>query len=303
MPLGPAAAGPDSILKRQERIEAMQANASKTKRIPFFKMSGSGNDFILIDNRRQVVEAAQLSRFVVNVCRRKLSAGADGLILIESSAVADFKWHFYNSDASRAEMCGNGARCAARYALVNGIAGPELTFETDVGIVAAAVGDDTVKVKMVDPSEGPSDLVLELAAGSRAMAAVNTGVPHVVLEVPDLETVDVCGIGREIRYHRRFAPAGTNVNFISLLTADTIAIRTYERGVEDETLACGTGSIAAALVTAAHRRAGSPIHVRTRGGTLLTIHFALRGDGFRDVYLEGDARIIYSGELWPAAWA
>jgi diaminopimelate epimerase len=283
----------------------MNEETAKTKRIPFVKMSGSGNDFILIDNRRQVVADSQLSRFIINVCRRKLSAGADGLILIEPSTAANFKWRFYNSDASRAEMCGNGARCAARYAFVNGIAGSELTFETDVGIVSASIAADRVKVGMTDPSEVTPNIMLDLVAGSRRMAVVNTGVPHVVLEVPDLETTDVCGIGREVRYHQRFAPAGTNVNFITSLADDTIAIRTYERGVENETLACGTGSIAAALVKAAGHDTGSrsPINVKTRGGTLLTIHFTRRDGRFRDVYLEGDARIIYSGEMWPEAWA
>jgi diaminopimelate epimerase len=280
----------------------MNEKVVNTRRIPFYKMSGSGNDFILIDNRLQVVDDSQLSRFIVNVCRRKLSAGADGLILIETSTKADFKWRFYNSDASRAEMCGNGARCAARYAFVNGIAGPELAFETDVGIVSASIIADRVKVAMTDPSEVTSSFVLDLVAGSRQMTAVNTGVPHVVLEVPDLETTDVCGIGREIRRHQTFAPAGTNVNFIAPLADDVIAVRTYERGVEDETLACGTGSIASALVTAARHGSGSPIHVKTRGGTLLTIHFKRRDGRFRDVYLEGDARIIYSGEMWPEAW-
>jgi len=157
-------------------------------------------------------------------------------------------------------------------------------------------------VGMTDPSEVTPNIMLDLVTGSRRMAAVNTGVPHVVLEVSDLETTDVSGIGREIRYHQAFAPAGTNVNFISFLADDTIAIRTYERGVESETLACGTGSIAAALVKAAGSDTGSPIHVKTRGGTLLTIHFTRHDGRFRDVYLEGDARIIYSGEMWPEAW-
>jgi diaminopimelate epimerase len=281
----------------------MADSAAKTEKIPFFKMSGSGNDFILIDNRRQVVEDSQLSGLIVNACRRKLSAGADGLILIESSTKADFKWRFYNSDASRAEMCGNGARCAARYAFVNGIAGPELTFETDVGIISASIVADRVKVGMSDPSEVTPNIVLALDTGSRRMAAVNTGVPHVVLEVPDLETTDVFGMGREIRYHQAFAPAGTNVNFSASVADDTIAVRTYERGVENETLACGTGSIAAALVKAAGHDTGSPIHVKTRAGTLLTIHFTRRDGRFRNVYLEGDARIIYDGEMWPEAWA
>ena len=272
------------------------------KRIPFFKMSGSGNDFIIIDNRKPVLDEASLNRFIVNVCRRKLSAGADGLILIEPSEAVDFKWRFFNSDGSRAEMCGNGARCAARYAHVNGITAKRLKFQTDVGIVAAEIIDERVKVKMTDPSEITPDMSIELDAGRRTMAAVNTGVPHVILVETDLEAVDVRGLGREIRRHAAFAPAGTNVNFITSPADDTIVIRTYERGVEDETLACGTGSVAAALVTAVHHGKDSPIHVKTRSGILLTVHFSRKENGFTNVHLEGDARIIYHGEMWEEAY-
>ena len=274
-----------------------------TNRIPFYKMSGSGNDFIIIDNRKPLVDEALLKRFIVDVCRRKLSAGADGLILIETSETADFRWRFFNSDGSRAEMCGNGARCAARYAYVNRIAENRLTFETDVGLVAAEIIADRVKVKMTDPSEITPDISLELDSGRRSMATLNTGVPHVVLVEADLEAVDVRGLGREIRRHAAFAPAGTNVNFITAPAEDTIAIRTYERGVEDETLACGTGSVAAALVTAARHAKAGPIHVETRSGIMLTVHFTRREGGFENVYLEGDARIIYSGEMWQEAWS
>ncbi len=272
------------------------------KRIPFFKMSGSGNDFIIIDNRKPVLDEASLNRFIVNVCRRKLSAGADGLILIEPSEAVDFKWRFFNSDGSRAEMCGNGARCAARYAHVNGITAKRLKFQTDVGIVAAEIIDERVKVKMTDPSEITPDMSIELDAGRRTMAAVNTGVPHVILVETDLEAVDVRGLGREIRRHAAFAPAGTNVNFITSPADDTIVIRTYERGVEDETLACGTGSVAAALVTAVRHGKDSPIHVKTRSGILLTVHFSRKENGFTNVHLEGDARIIYRGEMWEEAY-
>lgn len=272
------------------------------KRIPFFKMSGSGNDFIIIDNRKPVLDEASLNRFIVNVCRRKLSAGADGLILIEPSEAVDFKWRFFNSDGSRAEMCGNGARCAARYAHVNGITAKRLKFQTDVGIVAAEIIDERVKVKMTDPSEITPDMSIELDAGRRTMAAVNTGVPHVILVETDLEAVDVRGLGREIRRHAAFAPAGTNVNFITSPADDTIVIRTYERGVEDETLACGTGSVAAALVTAVRHGKDSPIHVKTRSGILLTVHFSRKENGFTNVHLEGDARIIYHGEMWEEAY-
>jgi diaminopimelate epimerase len=135
------------------------------------------------------------------------------------------------------------------------------------------------------------------------MAAVNTGVPHVVLVEKNLETVDVRRLGREIRRHPAFAPAGTNVNFITAAAEDTIAIRTYERGVEDETLACGTGSVAAALVTAARHTKNGPIHVETRSGITLTVHFSRHEGFFKNVYLEGDARIIYSGEMWQDAWS
>lgn len=266
-------------------------------------MSGSGNDFILIDNRRSVVDETRLAHFITSVCRRKMSAGADGLILIEPSRTADFRWRFFNSDGSRAEMCGNGARCAARYAFVNGIAGNRLTFQTDVGLVSAEIVDERVRVKMTDPSAITPEIAVGLNSGEWKMAAVNTGVPHVVLLVDDLETVDVCKVGREIRRHTAFAPAGTNVNFITVPAGDTIAIRTYERGVEDETLACGTGSVAAALVTAARHDLGGPIHVKTRSGIRLTVYYSRQGNGFEDVHLEGDARIIYSGEMWREAWA
>jgi diaminopimelate epimerase len=272
-------------------------------RIPFLKMSGSGNDFIIIDNRKPAIDEEFLNSFIVNVCRRKMSAGADGLILVEPSESADFRWRFYNSDGSRAEMCGNGARCAARFAHINGIAGDKLTFQTDAGLVAAEIINDRVKVKMTDPSEVTQELTVELRSGRRTMASVNTGVPHVVLIENDLNGIDVHSLGHEIRFHGDFAPAGTNVNFITVPVDKTISIRTYERGVENETLACGTGSVAGALVTADRLGIGGPIHVKTRSGITLTVHFNNLEGGFEDVFLEGDARIIYKGEMWSEAWS
>ncbi|MBC8431802.1 MAG: diaminopimelate epimerase [Desulfobacterales bacterium] len=270
--------------------------------IDFFKMSGSGNDFIIIDNRNRVVDEADLSDFVTKVCRRKLSVGADGLILIEESDAVDFKWQFFNSDGSCAEMCGNGARCAARFAYLNQIAGPSMSFETAAGIVSAQVSDSLVKVQMPDPAELRMDYTLELKDGSVLISSVNTGVPHVVIGVDEIDGVDVVKLGREARLHSTFAPAGTNVNFVSFQKDGYIAIRTYERGVEDETLACGTGAIAAAIVTANKTRMKSPIKVLTRGGEHLTIYFQDKDGTYNDVYLEGDARIIYKGRLWEDAW-
>lgn len=270
--------------------------------IPFYKMSGSGNDFIIIDNRRSVAPFKDLSDFAAQVCRRKMSVGADGLILLEASDCADFRWRFFNSDGSIAEMCGNGARCAARFAFLNGIAGENMRFETLAGIIGAQVLGDQVRIRMTDPS----DLVLadELETGQERIVynSINTGVPHVVIEVDDLEAVAVTSLGRRIRRHSRFAPAGTNVNFMAPLPDASWAVRTYERGVEDETLACGTGIAAAALVLAAARSLASPIRLKTRSGTWLKVYFTREAESFKELYLEGDARIVYQGRMKPSAW-
>ena len=270
--------------------------------ITFFKMSGSGNDFIIVDNRETVVKDTDLPSFINRICRRKMSVGADGFILIESSDKADFKWRFFNSDGSNAEMCGNGARCAARFAYVNGIAGENLSFETEAGIVSGQVIGDQAKVKMPDPVELRMDYNIELKNGLVTVCSVNTGVPHVVVMKDTIEDIDVFELGREIRYHEAFSPAGTNVNFICQQKQGQVAIRTYERGVENETLACGTGSIAAALVTSCKAKWQSPIKLLTRSGEPLTIHFKKDSSIFSDIYLEGDARIIYSAQLGEDAW-
>lgn len=270
--------------------------------IAFYKMSGSGNDFIIIDNRNRVVDEGDLQGFIAKVCRRKMSVGADGLILVEESENVDFKWRFFNADGSSAEMCGNGARCAARFAYLNGISGAEVSFETEAGIVSAQVKNDRVKIKMPDPIDLKTDYNLELGNGAMQVCSVNTGVPHVVITVGDIDDVDVIELGREIRFHDRYAPAGTNVNFLCSQNDNTILIRTYERGVEDETLACGTGSIAAAIVMHYKSKGKSPIKVITRGGECLYIYFEEDNGKFYNVFLEGDARIIYEGELWEDAW-
>lgn len=275
---------------------------NKIEPIHFFKMSGSGNDFIIIDNRKHIVNEMDLPGLIVGSCRRKMSAGADGFILIEPSEQADFRWRFYNADASQAEMCGNGARCAARFAFLNQIAGPEMSFQTDVGTVSAQIKDDRVKVSMPDPVGLRLDLSIELEDGPLTVSSVNTGVPHVVVIADQVEDTDVFNLGREIRNHPDFSPAGTNANFICPFGDGGIAIRTYERGVEDETLACGTGSIASAIVSARKLKLTSPVRVRTRGGEDLTIYFSEKEGIFCNIFLEGDARVIYTGKLWEEAW-
>ena len=273
------------------------------KPIPFFKMSGSGNDFIVIDNRAAIVPESDLKALIVGACRRKLSVGADGLILIEPSRTVDFKWRFFNSDGSEGEMCGNGARCAARFACLSEIAGPKLAFETIAGIIRAEVGEKTVKLRMTDPRELKAEIMLDLEgeASPLPVSFINTGVPHVVTIVEDVDPLDVFAMGRRIRHHKAFAPAGTNVNFVAMDTSGKIKIRTYERGVEDETLACGTGNVAAAITLAHAKGIASPVTLNARGGRL-TVHFSCNGDRYRDVYLEGDARVIYQGNLWEEAW-
>jgi diaminopimelate epimerase len=272
------------------------------KAIPFYKMSGAGNDFIIIDNRNGVVADENLNGFIARVCRRKMSVGADGLILIEDSDQLDFRWRFFNSDGSQAEMCGNGARCAARFAYLTGIAGTTLSFETEAGVVSAQINGEHVKVKMPDPSSLKLAYPLKLSERSLEISSIDTGVPHAVVMVERVTDVDVVTLGREIRFHSAFAPAGTNANFVQRGKGSAIEIRTYERGVEDETLACGTGAIASAIISACLFKMNSPVVVKTRSGVPLNIYFDARNDQFKNIYMEGDARIIYTGDLQPDAW-
>jgi len=272
------------------------------KQIDFYKMSGSGNDFIIVDNRKKIVDETDLANFVARVCRRKLSVGADGFILLEDTDAVDFKWQFFNSDGSVAEMCGNGARCAARFAYINQIAGTDMSFETAAGIIHAQVSGDLVKINMPDPADLKTDYGLDLQDSSMSVSSINTGVPHVVITVDNIDDAEVVKLGREIRFHDKFAPAGTNVNFVRLQEDGYVAIRTYERGVEDETLACGTGAIAAAIVTAYQAKIQSPVNVLTRGGETLKVYYQEQDGLFSDIYLEGDARIIYQGRLCEDAW-
>lgn len=270
-------------------------------KIPFHKMNGSGNDFILIDNRKGLVNG-DVSNFAKRVCRRGFSVGADGLILIESSDKADFKWRFYNSDGSEAEMCGNGGRCAARFAYIHKMAGENLSFETKAGIIKAEVKGRRVKLAMIEPKDLRRNIEIPVDERVRVLSFINANVPHAVKIVPNIENIDVVGIGRKIRYHREFQPAGTNVDFVQIVDEHNILMRTYERGVEDETLACGTGAVASALVSSLGGKVKSPVAVKTKGGEILNIYFRIDHTGFKDVYLEGDTAVVYNGELWEEGY-
>lgn len=271
--------------------------------IPFWKMNGAGNDFIIIDHRIPLIPRERMTEFARLVCRRKFSVGADGLFLIESSDRADFSWRFFNADGSEAEMCGNGARCVARFAYMQGIAAARMRFETLAGIVDATVADTQVTIRMTPPHSFRFDRRIEIAKETFLAHCVDTGVPHAVLFVEDIDTVDVVDLGRRIRHHPDFAPAGTNVNFIGR-TGNGLRIRTYERGVEDETLACGTGVVAGALIAAAKGFADSPVEMITAGGVALTVHFSgSREAGNEQVLLKGPAHLVYKGELAAEALA
>lgn len=275
-----------------------ESHILKNNRIPFYKMHGGGNDFVLIDHRDRFIPEDEQPRFARRVCTRKIGVGADGMILIESSGQADFRWRFYNADGSEPEMCGNGGRCAARFAVLNNIAPPQMSFETLAGLIRAEVQDRRVKLALT----GAEDFRLyqEIPLEGRTLTGhfLKVGVPHLVVPVADLEQVPVDFWGRVIRFHALFQPAGTNVDFISFQGPQALELRTYERGVEEETLACGTGAVASALIAARLGRATSPVAVSTRGGDTLTIHFRMKGEDFKEIYLEGDALVVYQGELW-----
>jgi diaminopimelate epimerase len=270
--------------------------------IEFYKMNGSGNDFILIDNRDGSLAVGDVVEFVKRVCQRKVSVGADGLILIEKSTQVDFKWRFFNADGSEVEMCGNGGRCAARFAFLTGIAGEKVSFETVAGIIDAEVKGDVVKLRLPDPRNLVAEERIRIGNEELIVSSINTGVPHVVHFVRDPDHFDVFATGRAIRYHEHYQPAGTNANFASLIDGHTLRVRTYERGVEDETLACGTGSVASALIAAKKGFVESPVDVCVQSGETLRIHFTPTAAGFTKVYLEGMTKVVYQGSLWDEAW-
>jgi diaminopimelate epimerase len=277
--------------------------------IPFMKLSGSGNDFILVDNRRGVVDERRAGALAAKICTHRMSVGGDGLILIERSRRAHFRWRLFNADGSEAEFSGNGARCAARFAYLKKIAPKRMTFETLAGLIEAemvAAGRgrplEAVKVRFPDPKGLRLNLSVTVNGTTRTAHFLDTGVPHCVYLVDDPDRMDVVGIGRRTRHHDLFKPAGTNVNFIKVLDPHRIRIRTYERGVEDETLACGTGSIASALVASLVAKVESPVTLIPQSGLELIVHFEACGESFTNVYLQGDARAVYEGRILPDAW-
>lgn len=265
--------------------------------LPFWKMHGAGNDFILIDNRDGAFPVGD-SAWISRTCRRRTGVGADGVILVEPSEQAGFRMRFINPDGREVEMCGNGARCVARLARDIGAVADSMTIETVAGPLSAKIlDDDRVRVGMTPPTDWTAQAELRVYDETLSYNKVNTGVPHVVVQVPDVDAVDVASLGRAIRRHPTFAPDGTNANFVQLAGTDGIRVRTYERGVEAETLACGTGVTAVALVLALHGLAQSPLAMRVASGDTLIVAFEGQGNEFGNVTLEGPVAYVFQGEL------
>jgi diaminopimelate epimerase len=265
--------------------------------IEFTKMNGAGNDFVLIDNRRRTVRLSPDQ--VTRLCHRHLGIGADGLVMLIpcSSGKADWAWEFYNSDGSVAEMCGNAARCFARYIQrLTGVQG-QTRFETGAGVITARFQGDRVTVSLTSPQDLRLDQQVSLAGGVQTVHSLNTGVPHAVLYVSDADQAMVQQLGAEIRSHPQFAPKGTNVNFVQLLDGNAIRVRTYERGVEGETLACGTGVTASALISSRIHRLKSPVRVRVQSGDWLEVSFSDQDGGFSAVQLTGSAEFVFEGRM------
>ena len=267
--------------------------------IAFTKAVASGNDFIIIDNKSGELDMRDFdySKIAQDLCRRRLSVGADGILVLESSDKADFRMRIVNPDGSEVDMCGNGARCSVLYASLCGW-GDDLTFETGAGLLASKVSGDSVRLKMSDPVDTKLNVNLGIGESMLITHFINSGVPHVVHFVEDLDNYDVKNTGSAIRCHSLFAPAGTNANFVKKPDDKGIAkIRTYERGVEGETLACGTGTVASAIMLGLLDFAESPVKLQTKSGEILTVHFDISGDKVTDVYLEGSACIVCEGRV------
>jgi len=265
--------------------------------LKFTKMNGAGNDFVLVDNRAQNIRLTPEQ--IIRLCDRHRGVGADGLMLLVPARTgrADWAWDFYNNDGSVAEMCGAGARCFGRYVQKLTGANHALTFETAAGIIAASFQGERVTVNLTPPRDLRLKQSVPLAAGATTIHSLNTGVPHAVLYVPDADRAMVMQLGAEIRHHAHFAPRGTNVNFVQVLGANHIRVRTFERGVEGETLACGTGVSAAALISARVHGFNSPVIVQVQGGDRLEVSFRDDGAEFSDVRLTGPADFAFSGQI------
>jgi diaminopimelate epimerase len=265
--------------------------------LPFVKMSGAGNDFVVIDNRalHHTLSREQIAR----LCDRHFGIGADGLLAVEPAdqGDADFRMRYYNADGGEAEMCGNGARCFARFVHPLRRAQAErVKFTTPAGMITGEYVGDEVRIHLTSPAEARLHQRADFGWGEIEYHFMNTGVPHTVVFVAEAERAEIVAHGRAIRRSAIF-PHGTNVNFVQVTESGKLIVRTYERGVEDETLACGTGVVAAALLTHLVKKVALPLCVKVRGGDVLTVDARAEDNGFSNVTLTGPAMEVFSGEI------
>ena len=269
-----------------------------SRAVRFWKLEGAGNDFLGLDGRAGGFKLKRQQ--IADLCDRRRGVGADGVLVVEKPKVrgADFRMRYYNSDGGEAEMCGNGARCFALLArAVSGRKGNVLRIQTQAGLVTLQIRGQEVQVSMTEPTKLRLGKKVVVAGRKVVVDFLNSGVPHAVLFVRSVRSIDVAKQGRAIRYHSAFAPSGTNVNFVEIGRGNRIHVRTYERGVEGETLACGTGVVASSILSNLRRGLRSPILVTTRGGDHLRVGFSIENGHARKVTLQGPARIVYTGVI------
>lgn len=271
------------------RLESLQ------QRISFAKLSASANDFIVMDNRQGIFSDVA-SSLAQRICARRYSVGADGLILIERSEKATVRVRYVNPDGEEFNTCGNGGRCAARYTHLFVIPERHLTMETNIGVVKAEIVDRSVKLQLVNPTEIRLNLELSLEGRIYRGHYVQVGDPHFIVPFENIRTIDFVTIARKLRHHEGLGPAGANVHFIEPTARNRIKIRSFERGVEGETLACGSGCVSSATSTFRAGQSDPPIQFEPQSGIPVTVHFEPAED-FGEIFLEGDARMIYQGEL------
>jgi diaminopimelate epimerase len=255
-------------------------------KIVFNKYQGAGNDFVIIDNRKNIFNPGD-SKLINNLCNRRFGIGADGLILICESSDNDFEMKYFNSDGFEGTMCGNGGRCSADFAIRTGIAGKKLSFKASDGLHKAVSENGIIRLQMNDVKEP------RLIKGSYS---INTGSPHYVIFKKDIEDIDVNTEGKKLRWSEDFAPGGTNVNFVEI-EDNGIYVRTFERGVEEETLSCGTGVTASAIASVLSGHFDTKtVKVKTKGGNL-SVSFNIYGNSISDIWLSGPATFVFKGEV------
>lgn len=267
--------------------------------LSFLKMHGAGNDFVMIENLDGTLSLSE--KQIAALCHRQFGVGADGLMLLEKDPQGEYdaRMIYHNADGSRAEMCGNGARCFTAFAMEHGCGdGEKLRFLSDAGPITATASGTLYTIELTPPAGTRTNIPLSLESGPAEVHYSDTGVPHVVRFVDDVQKIDIRPAGAELRYHPEFAPRGANANFAQIQDSKSpILVRTYERGVEDETLACGTGVTAVAILAHLVYQVPKPVSVKVAGGDILRVDFAVEGKKILGVTLTGPAVKVFSGTI------